>query len=777
MLAAAALAQTAPLSLRTSRPGNLFAAGTQPAVTVQGPPGVCEWQVTDFGGGKAAGGSVQLGPQAAPVQLPALPVGYYEFRCSVGESRARLPFGVVVDHSQGPRTDTPLNVDTAAAWLCKPEQFEDQARMLRVMGLAWARERFSWGATEPEKDKVDWKQYDANAAAYSKAGVRVYQIFHDSPGWTHDGKDTRNPRDLRDVYRFTRRLAEHYRGKVEAWEIWNEPDIGFWPDLSDTYAGLVKAAYLGFKSADPGLPVLLGSSCRGVSAFDDGMLAAGLGDYYDIFNWHIYAPPGAYAPTLHGYLKLLSQYRQADRPVWLTEAGIRLVATEPDGELNAADERKQAEFVPRSLASSLAAGTDNHFFFVFPYYLENGVQFGVLHRDLSPRPACIALAAAADLLGRARYLGRYPVPDAPDAVVLAFDTGRGRALVAWADEPREVALPMDARSVTIANPLGTPASRETEDGVLRLTLGPVAQYVCGAGAKLLAGLSGPVRPPGRLPANDPCPVIVRGQLDGAPVDKGKDCYLVGDRAYRYVVEAYNFGAQAAAGKLSLSVPAGWLATPQEASVQLRPLGRATVRFTVTPGRPLDGALELKVVPSFAGLKVAPSVSRVRFDYASVPVAESKDLSLNEASKWHSGISGNGTMKVSQAGEAVRFDVHFTAAGDRWYYPYVTFDPPADFSQYQGVSFEYRCNAAAGNSTVRLQLYEAGGAGYLCAPLPSQTEWRTTAVRFAELEWGSFSPVDANGSFDPQAIKTLMIGGNTPGDSVWLEVRNVKLVKW
>ena len=39
---------------------------------------------------------------------------------------------------------------------------------------------------------------EAVADAFTKQGVRVYQIFHDSPAWSHVGrKNTRNPRDLR----------------------------------------------------------------------------------------------------------------------------------------------------------------------------------------------------------------------------------------------------------------------------------------------------------------------------------------------------------------------------------------------------------------------------------------------------------------------------------------------------------------------------------------------------------------------------------------------------
>ncbi|MBU0611669.1 MAG: hypothetical protein KKI08_27575, partial [Armatimonadetes bacterium] len=607
---------------------------------------------------------------------------------------------------------------------------------------------------------------------------RVYQIWHDSPGWTHAGNDrTRNPSDLRDVYRFARRTAEQYRGQVDAWEVWNEPDIGFWPDLSDTYAGVLKAAYLGFKSVDPELPVLIGSFCRGAGEFDRGVMEAGAADYFDIFNWHIYARPEAYAGALQRYLEILKPFGAADRPVWLTEAGIRLTATEPGGELKLSDERRQAEFIPRSFALSLAGGTDRHFFFVFPYYLENGVQFGCVHRDLSPRAACVAIAAAVDLLGEARYLGQLKLADAPDVTVLAFQNGQQRVLVVWADKVQDIKLDVAAPKVTVADLYGKRGDVATQAGQLPLTANPEAQYVLGVGEGIVAKLSGPVRAPGKLPENQPCPVIVRGQLQTDALDKDGDSYLVSAEACQYAVEAYNFTEKAVSGTLAVQGPEGWTVTPGEAPVTLEPMGRAVATFTVTPGQAAPGLLKLTVQPRFEGLKVAPSVSHVRFDFSRIPPMASEDLKLDGATAWIKNISGNGHMEITPGDEGVRFDIHFTAPGDRWCYPRVEFDPPRDFSPWQGLAFDYRCHAAAPKTTVRLQVIEAGGSNYLCGPMPSTAEWKTATLRFADLAWGSFSPPDADGKLDLDAIKGLMIGGNTPENDIWLEIRHVRLVRW
>jgi len=53
------------------------------------------------------------------------------------------------------------------------------------------------------------------------------------------------PLDLREAHDRMMRLASSYRGLVDAWEIGNEPDIGFVPENAENYMAYLKACYLG----------------------------------------------------------------------------------------------------------------------------------------------------------------------------------------------------------------------------------------------------------------------------------------------------------------------------------------------------------------------------------------------------------------------------------------------------------------------------------------------------------------------------------------------------
>jgi len=621
---AGTLVFSVPFTLKAPARGNLFAYGKPVTLQLQTrEPSKLKvsfpWTLRRFPGRVIKNGVVKVepgSPRVFEIKLGTLPRGYYELSVESGAESSEIAFGVVTDRSDRDPPAGPLNVDGATAWLERRGRHESIARVLRMIQVGWIRERFSWGAVERRKGEFKWGVYDKVARVFSMHGIRVYQIFHDSPAWSRRGRrGSRNPEDLRDVYSFAKEAGAHYKGKVIAWEVWNEPDIGFWPDLSDTFSGVQKAAYLGFKRADRNLRVLLASFCRGRSPFDDHLFAAGIRRYFDIFNWHVYAPPLKYASILSGYLDLLRRKGCAGRPIWLTEAGIRLKATEPGGELSKAAEKEQAYFVPKSFACSLAAGTDRHFFFVLPYYLERGIQFGALRADLSPRPSFVAIAAAIEILGEARFLGAYAMQQVEDYTALAFHNGSEIVLVLWSDsgERKSVSIPVFRKKIKIADIEGKRAWKSTEGGMLHLRVGPEPLYVIGPGKQILKHLRGEVRKPGKIQANDPDPIVVRGRAEGLRLDKSSDCYLAGTVKFSYSIEVCNLSEERSArGRILIQAPKGWRVLPDRFTAALPPMGRKVFQAEVTPGGPWTGELSIKIAPRFEGGSPEPAVSFFRF---------------------------------------------------------------------------------------------------------------------------------------------------------------------
>ena len=60
-------------------------------------------------------------------------------------------------------------------------------------------------------------------------------------------------------YDFVKNIANRYKGKITAWEIWNEEDLSyFWKGSVEQYVELIKYAYTALKEVDENNTVVMG---------------------------------------------------------------------------------------------------------------------------------------------------------------------------------------------------------------------------------------------------------------------------------------------------------------------------------------------------------------------------------------------------------------------------------------------------------------------------------------------------------------------------------------
>ena len=774
-LPAGAPAGAAPPALSTDRFANVFVEA-QPVRLSVAPGDAAAVVLRDVEGKEVARKDAPTAAGPSVVDFGAVPPGYYE--AVAGESL--LPLAVLVDPAKRVPGESRLATDSAMSWLVKGEQFENVAEVLRLAGFTWVRERLSWGEVEKERGKVEWGRYEASAAALAKRGIRVYQVFHGVPGWARADKDTKAaPDDLRDIYRFAQALAKQFRGRVQAWEVWNEPDISFFSHPASECAAFQKAAFLGFRSVDPEQQVLGPSMAHGAGPFSDHLLANGAGHYMDIWNYHIYADPATYRDRHAAFRKQLAAHG-ADLPSWVTEAGDRVDG--PEGVLTPKSRVHQAAFVSRAFPQALEAGIDRHFWFVFPFYREGQVGWGVFEPDeRAPFPGLAALSAATYALGKGNPLGRLALPD-KEARALAFDRGDGTAAVAvWreADAPADVALPLQWQQVREArNHVGTP---------LPAGEGPVRFTVARAGITLILpaeALRGKVTPrteteaPRRAPAPGLPQIVTRLRALDARADKDVEGYVVPASGVAALqMEAYNFGPTPFAGELRLEAPAGWVLDRERVPVTIAAGERAVVPVRATAPEGLKRA-DLRLVAAAGAKQSAPALLNLGVDPIGAKPRETRALPLEKLEAWAKNIAGHGSMEIAAGPEGgVRFAFTFRAAGDNWAYPQTRFEPPLDLSAYDGLRFDYR-TSVADSGPVRVMVVEPEGSTYMTGNgLPGSTAWRTATVLFDTLIHLGLSAADANGRLDTDRIATLRFGANSKPQSLVLEVRNVAAVKF
>ena len=264
--------------------------------------------------------------------LDALPNGYYKLELP-GLAGFRS-FAVVSDPAgRAPEGELYFAMDSAQSWLARPDAgnprqpenpYEVVSEVARRAGLQMVRERLNWAEVEAVPGRYDWLQYGTNAKLLSERGVKVLGMYHHAPEWVRR-KDGKLPVDLFGTYRFAKKAAETFRGQMTAWEFWNEQDIGFAVEAAWDYAAALKAAYLGFKAADPELPVAIGGyAITPILPYADVVMKNGAGEYFDIFSVHTYRPISEFPAALRSIRSHLERFGAADRPIWFTENGSNM---------------------------------------------------------------------------------------------------------------------------------------------------------------------------------------------------------------------------------------------------------------------------------------------------------------------------------------------------------------------------------------------------------------------------------------------------------------------
>ncbi|MCC6486146.1 MAG: hypothetical protein IT364_01485 [Candidatus Hydrogenedentes bacterium] len=432
-------------------PGNIYLEGELVHVLVppELPSTAVRWRAMDDKGGLVREG--ELAPSGAggfnSVDLRELGVGWYGVEFLDAESRrAGWTTAAVLAQLTAPvPADSPVCLDAAASWFAQndPVTQERFASLAALAGANWIRDRLRWRELEPERGVLPAPtQYDEAARIQTRHGLKVLQVWHDTPPWAEGPGGKRNgpPADLRDVYTFCKSMAGRFHGTVAAWEPWNEanaPSFGGW--TIDEICSYQKAAFLGFKAGDPAVTVgwqpIAGANTAGQA---DGILLNETWPYYDTYNIHSYDWP-------ESYVRLWDFARQAacGRPIWVTECdrGMHVEEGSATGDYSSPHAVRKAEFIAQSYATSLFCGASRHFHFILGHYLEqNGkVQFGLLRKDLTPRPSYVSLAAVGRFLAGARCLGRLTIAGQADAHVYAFRAKPGGeerdVLVAWYQPP------------------------------------------------------------------------------------------------------------------------------------------------------------------------------------------------------------------------------------------------------------------------------------------------------------------------------------------------------
>lgn len=190
---------------------------------------------------------------------------------------------------------------------------ERQVRQAQEAGFAWVKQRFEWRFIEPhQKGAYEWNEPDRLVRLFEQAGLNVIARLDNQPKWATREPlfpESSPPDNLQDWTDFVGAVAARYKGRIKAYEIWNEPNLAReWgnkrPDPK-AYVALLKAAFSAIKQADPealvlsaGLSPTTDKSERAMppAEYLEAMYQAGAAAAFDLLGAHaagFKAPPDA----------------------------------------------------------------------------------------------------------------------------------------------------------------------------------------------------------------------------------------------------------------------------------------------------------------------------------------------------------------------------------------------------------------------------------------------------------------------------------------------------
>jgi hypothetical protein len=141
-------------------------------------------------------------------------------------------------------------------------------------GFKFVRMDFGWEATERKAGVYDWTKYDELTAHLEQRGLRaiyildyvnkLYEPMVDArravgePAPERHLASPRHPQSVAAFARWSAAAARHFQGRHILWEIYNEPNGGFWrpkPDAAE-YTTMALATAKAIRAAAPSATII-----------------------------------------------------------------------------------------------------------------------------------------------------------------------------------------------------------------------------------------------------------------------------------------------------------------------------------------------------------------------------------------------------------------------------------------------------------------------------------------------------------------------------------------
>ncbi len=306
-----------------------------------------------------------------------------------------------------PLAVSPFGINTFLQLEAEPEKRVRSLELIRAAGFDFIRQEFVWEDIEihGKGDFVDrrndpngvdaWAKYDQIVEAAEANEIEIIARLSNPPSWTRALTDTIGsqapPDDFNDFGDFAATVAERYQGRVQYYQLWNEPngneEWGLQNVDPEAYTRLLCIGYERIKEVDPQAVVLAGALTPTVAndgrhmndlIFLQRMYNAGAADCFDVFSAQGYglwsgATDHRLRPTVinyphHEFLRdVMVRNGDGEKPIWISEMGWNVVPEGIAATYGRVTEEQQARYAVEAYQRSQIewpwVGVINYWFF------------------------------------------------------------------------------------------------------------------------------------------------------------------------------------------------------------------------------------------------------------------------------------------------------------------------------------------------------------------------------------------------------------------------------
>lgn len=326
---------------------------------------------------------------------------------------------------------------------------EPELAAMAAAGASVARISTAWASLEPQPGIWHWDVQDRLVELAATYGIETQPTLGFGPAHAvsaelraaqaaayaqHDANAWKltlfAPPEEQAWRRYVVAMVSRYRGRIRFYEVWNEPDLGFWRGTTDEYLALLRAASQELHRTDPlaklltgGFATVLEHAGRARNPDLQERVLAEAADAFDIHALHQHGSVDEFQRALAGEVPRLRTRQSIARPLLFNETAISSIGL---------GERAQAVILMQKIVLAQAYGAIGYTWYDLrddgndPGNPEH--HFGLLNHDFQPKPAFATFREAVRQLHGLRPLGRLAQPASVEAPVFG---NADRRVVAW----------------------------------------------------------------------------------------------------------------------------------------------------------------------------------------------------------------------------------------------------------------------------------------------------------------------------------------------------------